>query len=71
MRMIMPGFTRCAKRIILTFKMNSQRESTPTFWIAAAYSLDSVRSFCERAGLQVVKLEKGKKFRLHLVARKE
>ena len=36
----------------------------------AAYSLDTVRGFCETAGLRVEKLEKGRKFRLHLVARK-
>lgn len=35
-----------------------------------AYSLDQVREFCAKAGLKVEKLEKGKKFRLHLVARK-
>ena len=36
----------------------------------AAYSLDKVREFCEKAGLFVEKLERAKKFRLHLVARK-
>ena len=35
-----------------------------------AYSLNQVRAFCDAAGLQVEKLERGKKFRLHLVARK-
>ena len=36
----------------------------------AAYSLDQVRSFCEAAGLRPEKLARGRKFRLHLVARK-
>lgn len=36
----------------------------------AAYSLEAVRGFCQGAGLRVEKLERGKKFRLHLVARK-
>ena len=36
----------------------------------AAYSLDEVRTFCERSGLKAEMLERGKKFRLHLVARK-
>jgi len=36
----------------------------------AAYSLDQVRSFCETAGLRPEKLARGRKFRLHLVARK-
>lgn len=35
-----------------------------------AYTLGEVRAFCEKAGLKVEKLEKQKKFRLHLVARK-
>ncbi len=35
-----------------------------------AYSLDQVREFCRKAGLRVEKLERAKKFRLHLVARK-
>ena len=35
-----------------------------------AYSLDEIREFCKRAGLKIEKLEKGRKFRLHLVARK-
>ena len=35
-----------------------------------AYSLDQVREICRRSGLNVEKLERGKKFRLHLVARK-
>ena len=35
----------------------------------AARSLDEVRTFCEKAGLKVEKLDRGKKFRLHLVAR--
>lgn len=34
------------------------------------YSLKQVQGFCHRAGLRVEKLERGKKFRLHLVARK-
>ena len=37
----------------------------------AAYSLSQVRSFCEEAKLRVQRLERGKKFRLHLVARKD
>lgn len=37
----------------------------------AAYSLDEVRAFCENAGLRVEKLEKAKRFRLHLVARRQ
>ena len=37
----------------------------------AAYSLDDIRAFCDRAGLKVEKLEKAKKFRMHLVARKQ
>ena len=36
----------------------------------AAYSLNEVRAFCERSGLKPEKLEKGKRFRLHLAARK-
>ena len=36
----------------------------------ASYSLKPVRGFCETAGLRVEKLERGRKFRLHLVARK-
>ena len=36
----------------------------------AAYSLDEVRTFCEHSGLKAEKLERGKNFRLHLVARK-
>lgn len=36
----------------------------------AAYSLDQIRSFCDGSGLKIEKLEAGKKFRLHLVARK-
>ena len=35
-----------------------------------AYSLDEIREFCKRAELKIEKLEKGRKFRLHLVARK-
>ena len=35
-----------------------------------AYSLNQVRAFCDAAGLRVETLERGKKFRLHLVARK-
>ena len=35
-----------------------------------AYSLDEVRGFCGKSGLRVEKIERGKKFRLHLVARK-
>ena len=34
------------------------------------YTLDEVRAFCERAGLQVETLERRSKFRLHLVARR-
>ncbi len=36
----------------------------------AAYSLDEIRCFCNCAGLKIEKLEAGKKFRMHLVARK-
>ena len=36
----------------------------------AARSLDEIRSFCDASGLKIEKLERGKKFRLHLVARK-
>ena len=36
----------------------------------AAYSLDQVRGFCETAGLRPEILARGRKFRLHLVARK-
>ena len=36
----------------------------------AAYSLDEIRCFCDCAGLKIEKLEAGKKFRMHLVARK-
>lgn len=35
-----------------------------------SYTLREVRAFCERAGLEVVTLERRPKFRLHLVARK-
>ena len=37
----------------------------------AAYSLDEIKVFCNRAGLKIEKLERAKKFRLHLVARKD
>ena len=37
----------------------------------AAYSLKTVEGFCEKAGLKVEKLERAKKFRLHLVARND
>jgi len=37
----------------------------------AAYSLDDVGRFCELAGLKVERLERARKFRLHLVARKQ
>ena len=36
----------------------------------AAYSLDEIKVFCNRAGLKIEKLERAPKFRLHLVARK-
>lgn len=36
----------------------------------AAYSLDEIRKFCGKSGLQIELLEQAKKFRLHLVARK-
>jgi len=36
-----------------------------------AYSLNEVRDFCRKSNLQVEKLESGKIFRLHLVARKK
>ena len=36
----------------------------------AARSPDEIRGFCDAAGLKVEKLERAKKFRLHLVARK-
>lgn len=36
----------------------------------AAYTMDEIRAFCGKAGLSVEKLEKAKRFRLHLVARK-
>ncbi len=36
----------------------------------ASHTVDEFRGFCEKAGLKVEKLEKAKKFRLHLVARK-
>jgi hypothetical protein len=35
-----------------------------------AYSLDEINNFCDNAGLKIEKLEAGKKFRMHLVARK-
>lgn len=35
-----------------------------------SYSLDEVKEFCDRAGLKTEKLERAKKYRLHLVARK-
>ena len=35
-----------------------------------AYSLDQEREFCRKSGLHVEKLERGRKFRMHLVARK-
>ncbi|MBR6146805.1 MAG: methyltransferase domain-containing protein [Lachnospiraceae bacterium] len=37
----------------------------------AAYSLDEIKVFCNRAGFKIEKLERAKKFRLHLVARKD
>ena len=36
----------------------------------AARSLDEVKNFCDKAGLKIELLKRGKKFRLHLVARK-
>lgn len=36
-----------------------------------AYTRDEVRAMCSKAGLKVEKLEKQKKFRIHLVARKD
>ena len=36
-----------------------------------AYTRDEVRAMCSKAGLKVEKLEKQKKFRMHLVARKD
>ena len=36
----------------------------------AARSLNEIQNFCDNAGLKVEKLERAKKFRLHLVARK-
>ncbi len=36
-----------------------------------AYSLDEIREFCRRSGLKAEKIEKAKKFRPHLVARKD
>ncbi len=36
-----------------------------------AYSLDEIKQFCKWAGLKIEKLERAKKFRLHLVARKQ
>ena len=36
----------------------------------AARSLDEIRSFCKKSGLKIEKLGRGRKFRLHLVARK-
>ncbi len=36
----------------------------------AARSLDEIKAFCNAAGLKIEKLERAKKFRLHLVARK-
>lgn len=36
-----------------------------------AYTRDEVRAMCSKAGLNVEKLEKKKKFRMHLVARKD
>lgn len=36
-----------------------------------AYTIDEVKMFCKNAGLKVNKIEKRKKFRLHLVAEKE
>ena len=36
-----------------------------------AYTIDEVKTFCKNAGLKVNKIEKRKKFRLHLVAEKE
>ena len=36
----------------------------------AAHSLDEMRVFCKRSGLKIEKLERARKFRMHLVARK-
>ena len=36
----------------------------------AARSLDEVKKFCDKVGLKIELLKRGKKFRLHLVARK-
>ena len=36
----------------------------------AARSLDEIREYCKKSGLKVEKLKRGRKFRLHLVARK-
>ena len=36
-----------------------------------AYSLTQMQEFCNKSGLHIEKLEAAKKFRMHLVARKE
>jgi ubiquinone/menaquinone biosynthesis C-methylase UbiE len=36
----------------------------------AARSLDEIKAFCDNSGLKIEKLERAKKFRMHLVARK-
>jgi len=36
-----------------------------------AYTIDEVKTFCEKAGLKINRIEKRKKFRLHLVAEKQ
>lgn len=36
-----------------------------------AYGMDEIRQFCKEASLTIEKLERGKKFRMHLVARKK
>ncbi len=36
-----------------------------------AYSLEEIKEFCDKAGLKIEKLERAKKFRMHLVARKQ
>ena len=35
------------------------------------HTIDEVQEFCKNAGLKINKIEKRKKFRLHLVAEKE
>ena len=69
-RLILQDYT--APRLIL-WLMNHMEMPLANFvghGDVAARSLCEIKAFCDTAGLKIEKLEREKKFRLHLVARK-